>query len=88
MAGDVVLSALTAGIAVTAGFRRNSIAAVVPHRDGQKILLKADALIADQRTWLEIAITTDLAQAMALVEYFSATQRRHAPRKNSSATAG
>ena len=130
----------------------NSIAAVAPHPDGQKIVLKAEALLADQRTEMEIAITTDLAPAMALallastaqaraerdalspafdalaaavvrssspdkvrlqllfnkgavlpvemaaeaglalsgglVEYFGATKRRYAPRKNSGAAAG
>ena len=54
----------------------NSIAAVVPHPDGQKIVLKAEALIADQRTQLGIAITTDLAPAMALALLASTAQAR------------
>ena len=54
----------------------NSIAAVVPHPDGQKIVLKAEALMADQRTEMEIAITTDLAPAMALALLASTAQGR------------
>ena len=54
----------------------NRIAAVVPHPDGQTIVLKAEALLADQRTEMEIAITTDLAPAMALALLASTAQAR------------
>lgn len=54
----------------------NRIAAVVPHPDGQTIVLKADALVADQRTQMEIVIITDLALAMALALLVSTAQAR------------
>lgn len=54
----------------------NRIAAVVSHPDGQTIVFKAEALIADQRTQMEIAITTDLAPAMALALLASTAQAR------------
>jgi len=42
------------------------ITAVTPHADGQRILVQADAVVKDERTQLEIAVTTDLAPSMAL----------------------
>ena len=54
----------------------NRIAAVVPHPDGQTIVLKAEAVLADQRTEMEIAITTELAPAMALALLASTAQAR------------
>ena len=54
----------------------NRIEAVVPHPNGQTIVLKAEAFLADQRTQMEIAITTDLAPAMALALLASTAQAR------------
>ena len=42
------------------------ITAVTPHADGSRILVTADAVVADQRTELELAVTTDLAPSMAV----------------------
>ena len=42
------------------------ITGIAPHVDGSKIVLKADAVVEDERTELEIAVTTDLAPTMAL----------------------
>lgn len=52
------------------------ITAIAPHSDGRKIVLKAEALLAEQQTQLEIAITTDLAPAMALALLASTAQTR------------
>jgi hypothetical protein len=42
------------------------ITAVVPSPDASTIVVKAEAIVGDQRTELEIAITTDLAPTMAI----------------------
>ena len=42
------------------------ITEVAPHIDGRKIVLRADTLLQNERTELEIAVTTDLAPSMAL----------------------
>jgi hypothetical protein len=42
------------------------ITRVTPHADGQRIVVEADAMVREERTQLEIAVTTDLAPAMAL----------------------
>jgi hypothetical protein len=42
------------------------VAAVAPHTDGAKLVVRADTLLANQRTELEIAVTTELAPAIAL----------------------
>ncbi len=47
-------------------FHVQQIKEVVPHGDGSKIIVRADTLIASQRADLEIAVTTELAPAMAL----------------------
>lgn len=39
---------------------------VVPASDGSAVVVKAEALVGDQRTALEIAITTDLAAHVAI----------------------
>jgi hypothetical protein len=44
----------------------HAIKAIAPHSDGDKIVVRADAMLEDERTELEIAVTTDLAPAMAL----------------------
>jgi len=42
------------------------IKAVVPGPNGAVVVVKAEAVLADNRTELEIAITTELAASMAL----------------------
>jgi len=42
------------------------VKAVVPAPDGSAVVVKADALVADERTEVEIAITTDLAARTAI----------------------
>ena len=42
------------------------VKAVVPAPDGSAIVVKAEALAADERTEVEIAITTDLAARTAI----------------------
>ena len=49
-----------------AEFQIHRITAITPHIDGSRIVVKADALLANQRTEVEIAVTADLAPAMAL----------------------
>jgi hypothetical protein len=52
---------------------------VVPAPDGSAIVVKAAALIGEQRTELEIAITTDLAAGMA-ISLLATTARARAAR--------
>jgi len=42
------------------------VKAVVPTPDGSAVVVKAEALAADERTEVEIAITTDLAARTAI----------------------
>ena len=55
------------------------ITEVAPHVDGQTIVVRADMLHRNQRTELEIAVTTDLAPAMALA-LLSTTAKARAAR--------
>ncbi|MBC8055355.1 MAG: hypothetical protein H7Y61_02115 [Rhizobiales bacterium] len=52
--------------APTPEFHIHRINEVEPHSDGDKIVLRADTLLDNRRTELEIAVTTELAPAMAL----------------------
>ena len=51
---------------VPAEIHIHRITEVAPHVDGGKIVLRADTLLQNERTELEIAVTTDLAPSMAL----------------------
>jgi hypothetical protein len=53
-------------MAKNTGLEIASITAVVPAHDASAIVVKAEAFIGEQRTSLEIAITTDLAPTMAI----------------------
>jgi len=55
------------------------ITEVAPHIDGQKIVVRADTEVQNQRTELEIAVTTDLAPAIALA-LLSTTAKARAAR--------
>ena len=46
--------------------RIHRIKDVAHHADGAKIVVRADTLLENERTELEIAVTTELAPAMAL----------------------
>ena len=48
------------------GFEIASIKAVVPAPDGSTVVIKAEAIVGDRRTALEIAITTELVPTMAI----------------------
>lgn len=52
------------------------ITEIAPHTDGQKIVLRADTLLENERTELEIAVTTDLAPSMALALLATTAQAR------------
>jgi hypothetical protein len=49
---------------------------VVPVLNGSAVLLRAEALLGDQRTELEIAITTDLAAKVAIALLATTAQAR------------
>ena len=49
---------------------------VVPVLNGSAVLLRAQALLGDQRTELEIAITTDLAAKVAIALLATTAQAR------------
>jgi len=55
------------------------IAEVVPASDGEAIVVKADVLLGDQRTAVEIAIATDLAARVA-IELLATTAMARAER--------
>jgi len=55
------------------------ITEVAPHTDGQKIVVRAETGPRDQRTELEIAVTTELAPAIALA-LLSTTAKARAAR--------
>lgn len=61
---------------MTSELQIHSIAAVTPQPDGRHIVLKADAVVAQQPTQLEIAITTELAPSMALALLSSTAKAR------------
>lgn len=60
----------------TPGLHIHRINTIAPHADGQKIVVHADALLQEQRTELEIAVTTDLAPVMALALLASTASAR------------
>jgi hypothetical protein len=57
----------------------HGITHVAPHVDGRKIVVRADAEQENERTELEIAVTTDLAPAIALA-LLSTTAKARAAR--------
>jgi hypothetical protein len=57
---------LQRGVAVKAVMKIEEIAEVAPAPDGAAIVVKADVLLGDQRTAVEIAIATDLAAKVAI----------------------
>ena len=61
---------------ITPGLHIHRINGIAPHADGQKIVVRADALLEEQRTELEIAVTTDLAPVMALALLASTAHAR------------
>lgn len=60
----------------SSGVHIHGISDVAAHADGDRIVVKADALLHDQRTELEIAVTTDLAPAIALALLATTVQAR------------
>ena len=61
------------------GLQIASITAVVPGSDASTIVIKAEALVGERRTELEIAVTTDLAPSMAIA-LLATTAKAHAAR--------
>lgn len=51
---------------------------VAPHADGSRIVLRAHGQVADERAELEIAVTTELAPAMAVALLQTTAQARSA----------
>ena len=64
---------------VPAEIHIHRITEVAPHTDGRKIVVRADTELLNQRTELEIAVTTDLAPSMALA-LLATTARARATR--------
>lgn len=58
------------------GLHIHGITDVAAHSDGSKIVVRAEALVQDRRTELEIAVTTDLAPAIALALLATTVQAR------------
>lgn len=58
------------------GVHIHGFSGVAAHADGSTIVVKAEALIQDHRTELEIAVTTDLAPAIALALLATTVQAR------------
>lgn len=54
------------------------IRGVAPHADGRKIVLRAEAVIEDEPAEFEIAVTTELAPAMALALLHTTAKARAA----------
>jgi hypothetical protein len=54
----------------------SSIKEVVPARDGNAIVVKADVVVGAEATEMEIAITTDLAASVAIALLASTAQAR------------
>jgi len=52
------------------------VGSVVPAPDGSVVIVKADALVANERTEVEIAITTDLAARTAIALLATTAQAR------------
>jgi hypothetical protein len=57
----------------------HGITEVAPHTDGRTIVVRADSRLHNERTELEIAVTTDLAPAIALA-LLSTTAKARATR--------
>ena len=56
----------------------DEIKAVVPAPDGNAVVVKAEVVLEERRTELEIAITTDLAPAVAIALLASTAKARAA----------
>lgn len=60
----------------TPELRIQRIKHIAPDADGQQIVVRADALLEDERTELEIAVTTELAPEIALALLSSTAHAR------------
>ena len=62
---DIARESLYLGVAMEP-IKIADVKEVVPTSNGSAVVVKAEALLGDQRTELEIAITTDLAATVAI----------------------
>ncbi|MEP7101277.1 MAG: hypothetical protein ABI781_12255 [Burkholderiales bacterium] len=61
---------------IPAEIQIHRITQVAAHTDGDKIVVRADSELLNQRTELEIAVTTDLAPSIALALLSTTAQAR------------